>query len=69
MLQNSGRVIKTDGWGELLRTCPEIANRIIASLSKYREESLEEGGSARRRAAGRDRDGDREARWVGFPFL
>ena len=42
MLQHAGRVIKTDGWSHLLQTCPDMANRIIASLSKFRDDHLEE---------------------------
>eukprot|EP00095_Tigriopus_kingsejongensis_P001617 maker-scaffold289_size220122-snap-gene-1.26 protein:Tk01617 transcript:maker-scaffold289_size220122-snap-gene-1.26-mRNA-1 annotation:"speckle-type poz isoform x2" len=39
MLMNANRVLKTDGWRAVLQTCPEIANKMIASLSKYREDT------------------------------
>ncbi len=42
-----------------MRTCPEIANGIIASLSKYRDKSLEEGAGGGRRGRGGADDEDR----------
>lgn len=39
MLINANRVIKTEGWRTVLQVCPEIANHIICSLSKHREDT------------------------------
>ncbi|TRY70528.1 hypothetical protein TCAL_10293 [Tigriopus californicus] len=39
MLINATRVVKTEGWRSVLQLCPEIANQIICSLSKHREDT------------------------------
>ena len=46
MLQNSSRVIKTEGWKNLLQSSPEIANAIVSNLSKYRDEHAPSAGTS-----------------------
>lgn len=39
MFTHASRVIRTEGWLSLLQNCPEIANSVVAQLSKFHEEN------------------------------